>query len=128
MNAINRPLPLERHGYELSSALSGIAASTRSSPALDRAVAAIEAHAVSVEVRNRAWASVKLGAEIILADLQAGNPCTFERALAAPRKSKARRQADLAMRWRRRRGTKATPPTWRSLAARKSWEKYGAIL
>lgn len=108
-------------------ALAGIVASTRRSPALDRAEAQILA--LGPVIRARRWQAIKLGAEVILNDLQAGNPCTFERALhAGMERPEAYRQALLVLRWRRIRGTKAVPPTWRSAAALKSYQRMGMVL
>jgi hypothetical protein len=60
---MNAPLPIERHGFELVTALRGIAASTSRSASLDRAIASMGPIAKAKRI-----ASIKAGARIIIAE------------------------------------------------------------
>lgn len=97
-----------------------------SSPALDRACAAIAASAPRIAFYRHH--SVKLGAEVILTDLANGNNNTYRRALSAPPGSVARRQAALATAWRDRFGTLAKLPTRRTRAMQRSMKREGGDL
>lgn len=104
----------ERHGHALSGALNSIIASTSRSAALDRAVAAIEAK--GADMRAGRVYRTKLGAEIILNDWR-----RLADALNGPNAGPtSRRQAKIALRYRRRFGTLVTPPVERSEALRRA--------
>lgn len=84
------------------------------SPALDRAIAAMEAK--GAEMRAGRVYRTKLGAEIILNDWR-----RLADALNGPYAGPtSRRQAKIAMRWRRRFGTLVSPPTHRSEAQQRA--------